>query len=318
MARSGGNHRLLPLVAGDLPGRQYAESPPVRHEKIMSPNTERQRGVYGFRYQGAQLPPGLLAYAGPDWPMIHIDSQIGRPDISRRWLDHQSAGFPLVGNGHVRIDREPAAGTFITPEPLSADALVHPYLVPVAAVHGHWRGYLCFHAGAVAVDGQAWGILGYKEAGKSSLLGEFARLGFQIVADDLLVVSNGNVFAGPRSVDLRNETALQFGDAEFLGTVGQRPRWRLRLGPVADTVPMRGWVFPTWSDGLAVRTIAPAERLSRLLGILTVKVPPVDPAAILPLAALPAFELQRPRRWAELPASAQALLEAIVHTSRPD
>ena len=87
---------------------------------------------------------------------------------------------------------------------------------------------------------------------------------------------------------------------------------------MADTVPMEGWVFPTWSDAVAVRTIAPADRLRRLLGSLTVKTPPVDPAAVLHLAALPALELQRPRRWAELGASAQALLEAIVHISKPD
>lgn len=50
------------------------------------------------------------------------------------------------------------------------------------------RGLYSFHASAVEIDGNAVGFVGVKGMGKSTLAAAFTRQGYNLVADDLLVV----------------------------------------------------------------------------------------------------------------------------------
>ena len=152
---------------------------------------------------------------------------------------------------------------------MSDQALVHPYLAPAAAVIARWLGREPFHAGAFALDGGAWGVLGEREAGKSSLLAWLSLQGRSVVCDDMLVVAGDTVFAGPRSVDLRRETAVRLGAGEELGMIGARERWRVGLPPIEPEVPLAGWVFLEWGDevsghagraGRAAGAVAPPPR----------------------------------------------------------
>ena len=66
--------------------------------------------------------------------------------------------------------------------------------------------------------------------------------------DDMLIVAGFEAFAGPASVDLRDDAAERLGGTS-LGVVGSRTRWRKMLTRPAVAAPLGGWVELVWSDG---------------------------------------------------------------------
>jgi hypothetical protein len=74
---------------------------------------------------------------------------------------------------------------------------------------------------------------------------------------------------------------------------------------------MRGWIVPVWAAALDVRRVGAHVVLSRLADNRTWRGLPIDPVRLLDLAALPAWELRRPRDWSSLP-PAVALLQATI------
>ncbi|MFN2506155.1 MAG: hypothetical protein ABR540_18390 [Acidimicrobiales bacterium] len=112
-----------------------------------------------------------------------------------------------AGAGRVRLDRAAGTACFMTADPVGDVTLLHPFLSPVAAIWARWQGWPALHGGAFVLDGGAWAILGERGSGKSSTLAWLAAQGLGIVADDLLVVNEGNVAAGPRCIDLRPDAA---------------------------------------------------------------------------------------------------------------
>ncbi len=201
------------------------------------------------------------------------------------------------------------------PHPVRPDELVHPYLAPAAAVIARWMGRESMHAGAFAAGGQALGVVGTREAGKSSTLAWLAQAGVDVLCDDMLIVDGDAPVAGPRSIDLRADAAERLGAGEPIGMTGARERWRLRLGPTGGRTILRGWVFLAWGDRVAVRSLPAVERLPRLAAERGLRLPPARPDALLELTSLPAWELSRPRDWASLPEAADRLLE--LASARP-
>jgi len=155
--------------------------------------------------------------------------------------------------------------------------------------------------------GGTWAVVGEREAGKSSTLAALALDGHPVVTDDLLVVDGGMAHVGPRSVDLREASARRLNAGVPLGVVGARPRWRLGLPDDVPKPALRGWVFLGWGDSVSVRRLAVTEVLPRLSEQLTLNIPVGDPARLLELAGLPAWELRRPREWQQLPATVEWL-----------
>jgi hypothetical protein len=197
---------------------------------------------------------------------------------------------------------------------LRADEIVHPYLAPAAAVIGRWSGRESVHAGAVAVDGRALGVVGERGAGKSSTLAWLALAGTDVLCDDLLAIDGRVTFPGPRSIDLRPDAAELLGAGEPIGVTGARERWRLRLPPTGDGHELVGFVFLAWGDRVAVRLLGAAERLQRLVPERALRVEPARPDAVLDLLSLPAWEISRPRDWASLPDASRQLLELASTT----
>jgi hypothetical protein len=193
--------------------------------------------------------------------------------------------------------------------------LVHPYLAPVAAVAGYWFDRESFHAGAFVVDGAAWAVLGVREAGKSTLLASLALRGITVVSDDMLILDADMPLAAPRAIDLRPSAAHHLGVGEPLGIVGARERWRLRLGPVVEIAPLRGWIFPAWGDRVEVSALSPHERIARLSAQRGLRLRARDPTRLLDLASLSAWELRRPRDWDDLDASTDLLLDLVRGSS---
>jgi hypothetical protein len=65
------------------------------------------------------------------------------------------------------------------------------YLIgPVIAFVLRLRGIICLHASAIAVDGQAIAILGAPGAGKSTAAAAFAKLGYPVLSDDVVVLDD--------------------------------------------------------------------------------------------------------------------------------
>jgi hypothetical protein len=249
----------------------------------------------------------MLAAACSDWPMLTVVSEAVRTAPAESVVGPEHADLSLRTGGRLTIDRKAGTARYGLTRRLTDDELVHPYLAPAAAVMSHWLNRLTFHAGAYAASGGTWAVVGDREAGKSSTLAALALDGHHVVTDDLLVVDDGMAHVGPRSVDLRETSARRLGAGVPLGVVGARPRWRLKLPDDAPKLPLRGWAFLAWGDSFAVRRLPPTEALRRLSGQLTLPLPVGDPARFLELAGLPAWELQRPRKWQQLPATVEWL-----------
>jgi hypothetical protein len=269
-------------------------------------------GAYGLRLEGLDAGRPLLVPADPHWPTFRIRSQLGRPPW--RELDvvtDSNAEIRLQTGGEILIEREDGLVVFTTERPVGERELIHPYLAPVAAVAGYWFDRESFHAGAFVEDGAAWGLLGEREAGKSTLLASLALREIAVLSDDMLILDGVVPFAGPRSIDLRATAAEHLGVGEPLGLVGARERWRLQLPPTTGSAALRGWIFPAWGDRVEVSELAPHERIARLGAQRGLRLPARDPGRLIDFAALPAWELRRPRDWDALDAATQLLLDLV-------
>lgn len=253
----------------------------------------------------------LLVQAPAEWPTLEVRHAVadgGRGELERIGPDRAELN---LHDGRVQIEREPATVTFRTPSAPPHRDLVHPYLAPAAAVVARWSGRESFHAGAVVGGDGAWGVLGDKESGKSTTLAWLAGKGTTVLADDLVVVEQDGVLAGPRCIDLRRQSAAGLGRGVPLGFVGVRERWRVPLGPAPARVPLRGWITLAWDDDVAVDELRGPERMLALLPHRSVRVAPDRPQALIELGSLPVLRLRRPRRWQSLAIAGQRLLEAI-------
>jgi hypothetical protein len=271
---------------------------------------DRPYGAYGLRLHGLadelHLREGLVR-APEHWPAVSLEQRIENPSPAPVVLNSEWARIPLAAGGHLLLDRRRRRATFVSPAPVEADILLHPALAVVGAIFSDWLGRHAIHAGAFVVDGEAWALLGERWAGKSSTLGWLAQAGSPILADDLVVIDGGTAFAGPRTLDLKTSSA------RYLGRDGNPVRGgvrhRVTLDGVDAEMPLRGWIALSWGDVVEARPIPPAERLRVLIENLQVRRPGPGSAALLDLATVPGFEVQRPRRLAALPEAGAKVMD---------
>ena len=269
-------------------------------------------GAYGFRLTGIDGAEPLLVPAPASWPPLEIVVGPDEPGPPGDRYGPDRAELQLASGGWVGIEREPGRAVYHVPRTIEPGALVHPFLAPVVLIASRWRGRESFHAGAFVAGGGVWALLGDKEAGKSTTLAWLAAHGHAVVCDDALILDHETAFAGPRTIDLRAESAQRLGIGEPLGTVGVRERWRVPLGAVEPELPFRGWVSLEWADEVAVEPLRGATRLPALIPHRGVRIEPPRPAALVEYAALPHLILRRPRGWSSLGEGAERLLDAIA------
>lgn len=238
---------------------------------------------------------------------------MGTIDNATLEVGPDSATFPLPGNGGWLLRKKPLSGRLIYPRSLASDELTHPALASAATVLNYWLGREVFHGGAVLIDNEAWGLLGTKEAGKSTLLALLSQLGAGIVADDMTVVEMGEeivVLAGPRCIDLRLDVAPHF---EGLSLARRQRRMRLFVNEIPPACPLRGWISLTVGDDVVVEKIPPSQRLARLVPnkMMGAYLTP-NPQTFLRLLALSFLEFRRPLTWEDSSKSAELLLNALT------
>jgi hypothetical protein len=282
---------------------------------MASRDDSHARGAYGLELPDVPNAADLLVPAPTSWASWRLAQRAPR-EAEAQPADAVGADVARVGlsgGGWVELDRRARTSTLVLAARPADREMVHPYLASTAAVCARWRGWNCVHSGGVVLDGGAWGVLGDKEAGKSSTVAWLAlEAAAGVLCDDVLVIdSDGHALAGPRCIDLREDAARHLGVGEALGVVGARERWRMRLEPTPPTVPLRGWIELAWGDELALDPFGPTELLPAIVRNFSVRLMPPDVDALMDLAALPAWRLTRPRRFDALPDAGELLLDAL-------
>jgi hypothetical protein len=255
--------------------------------------------AYGVRLEflgGVGIPAGTLALDGVQaWPRLTVavvSDARGRTGAST--VRHTRA------EGTVTVDvaaRRAELPEIVRSQP---DFLVHPLLSTVAWLFANARSQVALHAGAfVGCDG-AWVVLGERGAGKSTLLAILARAGVPIVSDDLVVLRDAHVCAGPRCIDLRPDAAELF---EVTDPVRGGERRRMALGPCAAEYPLAGFLTLSWATRTALERTPAEARLQSLIA----RLPEAAPQELLELAAKPNFNLSRPRTLGRAHSAADAI-----------
>jgi hypothetical protein len=278
------------------------------------PVSSTPRGAYGFKITGDSVDSALYNPVDEDRPTI----QIIRRDLTRENYGIVSGSekveIPLIGGGAAIIERATGLGILEVPNDLTADELAHPYLAPIASVFADWLKYTVLHAGIVHIANKAWGVVGAREAGKSTLMAGLAIKGLPIGADDLMVIDGEEVFSGPRTLDLRPGAAEYLKEGRGLGVVGMRERWRLDLDDAAPSLPLGGFIFPSWGDEISVAPCPLTVRLDTFVNGRSVQVDPMDPREAMRLARYPAYDFVRPQDWDLFDDGTAALVGAIEAT----
>lgn len=267
-------------------------------------------GAYGLTLPDA--PAEGLASAPSHWPEWRL--ALSRSDGSQvvQALNDGFARLALEPDGFVEVIHAERRTVLHTPEPVVPAALLHPYLGTTAIMFARWTRRLSFHAGClVGPDGGVWAVLGDREAGKTSLLAWVLLHGGQIFADDLLVTDGATAFAGPRILDLRQEASERFGIGDYVGRLGSRERWRVKVGDVSPELPLRGFIQLGWSDRISLRSVPMPDRLRALARNRGLLVGEEAPDAWFQVVSLPLLRFERPRDWAQLDASTEQLLSAM-------
>jgi hypothetical protein len=271
------------------------------------------RGAYGFRlvFSGNGAQPPDLSPLPAEAPSIAVEWRHATALIARSRLGEDRVWVAERGGSSLEVRRVPPAITLELAEPASSDALIHPLLTGPISILARWRGDLTLHAGAFFAAGQAWGVLGRREAGKSTTLATLATRGFPLLADDLLVLDEGVVRAGPACVDLRPDAAWRLPGARFLGDVGGRPRHRLAVPAGPARAKLGGLFVLEWGEEatVAVDRVPASEALAILyaqeyIGLLG----PADPEKVLDLLGTPMWRVRRPAEWSLAEATAERML----------
>lgn len=275
-------------------------------------------GAYGLHLPDLGDAADLLVEAPAGWPQWQIALATGS-GAPTEFVEQSRARVRSAPSGWVDIDLSTRTTTLHRPQVPPHAHIAHPFLGSTAVVVADWRGLQSFHAGAFITDRGAWAILGYKGAGKSSLLAALSCMGVPILTDDVLVVDEQlQGLAGPRCIDLRRETASALNVGVELGVVGARERWRLHLNPVPAELPLAGWICLDWGEP-GILAVPTHERIRILHQSVALRVEQHDSdrlTRLMSLFALPMVRVRRRKNMATLTEMAETALDHVEHLRR--
>lgn len=270
------------------------------------------RGAYGVALaSGPGCDHSALSVAPDRWPRWTIE--VASAGIADRDRDFR---VPLVGGGWVDFDQTARRAVIAAVPRMPTDAeMMHPWLGSIGAATSYLAGQDNFHAGGVVVDGRVWGVLGVREAGKSTALVDLAMHGYPVVSDDLLVLDDATSLSGPGCIDLRAPSADFFGLGEELLDLGPgRERFRVWTTAPPPELPFGGFVLPQWGDDVSMRRMSMAESLSVLAGARSMYHVDGGQQQMLRLLRFPLWQWTRRKDFKQIDLAREALLESIAHT----
>jgi hypothetical protein len=282
----------------------------------------QDRGAYGFRLVAPGLENGLpgLIPVPDDAPTVSLDWRRASARVGEETVEADRVVLARRRLNRMEVRRDPAEIILHLPEALDGEAIVHPLLTPPMAILARWRGDLTLHAGAFVSAGRAWGLVGEREAGKSTTLARLAERGCPIVADDLLVLQGTTAYAGPACIDLRPDVAERMPDTHFLGEVAGRPRHRMATPSAPPQVELGGFFVIGWSQDHEVRVepLGAEEGLKAIYGHEYIGLlGPAEPERILDLLGTPMWRVSRPSDWAPADEAIERMLEITQGQAAP-
>lgn len=252
--------------------------------KVSTPS----HGAYGFRFSGLDEALDWLNPAPSDWPQASVEQRVGVVTEPSPPQDDVMEKL-LKGDRSLRVFPYERRVVLTGPKPMTNAALIHPYLAPAGAVLAWREDWPSLHSGAFVAGDEAWILAAERDGGKSTTLAALADLGRPILSDDVVILKDGKVAAGPRAIDLRAPS--DFSDVEHVGVLGEREHWRKRLPPVSPEVPVAGLIQLVWSDTVSVRPIPLDERPELVQSRLAY---PASGRSTLSILRLPMIRVSRP------------------------
>jgi len=220
----------VPAVPAD-----HARNAPVAREGLCdlpaTPAPVTDYAVFGGVMRTALEFPSLRVQAGahPTWTVhrsgsraLPVDARSLGTDgvdasVSAR-LYRSRAAWHLVYDDTGCFDIDTAGDEIVwrAPESVSEEAARLDLIGRVLAMAMHAAGDVCFHASAVAVDGEAIAFLGAKGFGKSTLAWALVRAGARLLTDDTLRVqldATPLAYPGVHELRLRSDAATRLPPA---------------------------------------------------------------------------------------------------------
>ncbi|MFZ0041470.1 MAG: hypothetical protein WAK93_09200 [Solirubrobacteraceae bacterium] len=270
-------------------------------------------GAYGLRLGGLADASAAMQPVPAAAAMLDVSvEQSGVLDAAElpSEITASLADVRLITGGRLRMRRGEGTVRFWFPTVPTADDLLHPYLAPAAALVQLWQGREAFHAGAFATRNGAVLLLGGKEAGKSTTLAWLAtQHGMPVLADDLAVITEESVLAGPRCIDLRADAEIASATIGQGRPVREQGRRRMMLPRAPDAVSLAATVVLGWGNRVAIERVPLSARLRLLVSqrMFHAQLAP-RPLDLLGVLAAPMWSLTRARGEAGLAAGVEALL----------
>ena len=276
-------------------------------------------GAYGFAIEGFREPEHFLGAVEGSWPALsclrtQATEAPGRPAgraVGDFVFGVDRAEIWMSDTDRISVDRSTLEIRYETKNPLSDDLLAHPYLGLPAGAAARWLGRQVLHGGAFVHGGHAWGVLGTKEAGKSSTMAWLDGRDVAVLTDDLLIIEGQTVFAGPRTIDLRSEAAAAIGGEHVL-IQGVRDRWRIRPGPGLSSASLGGFVILEWGASVHLEPVPASRRMAVFIENALFAPDMSDATAYLDLSSLPMWRFERPRDLDMLDHTMRQLLDALA------
>lgn len=188
----------------------------------------------------------------------------------------------------------------------SNEELVHPYLAPIAALIHRWEGRAALHAASLAWLGRGMLLVGEPGQGKTTTAAMAVAEGAELLTDDLSIIRDGRLLAGPRSVDVRPEAAALLGSTGIRVRGGARERSVLAAQESSNT-SLDFVIHLEFASRCSLAATPLAMRLQMLLPQLYWPTVPQGAQVLLTLLSVPHYTLQRPRGKAGLLAAIEEL-----------
>lgn len=182
------------------------------------------------------LPLGSRDAAGAEIEEFYVSPYrggAGQPSIQAARLLASGATRMSYDDGTVFVISEHATHVWaITPPDQTAEDTAAYLLGPIIGAVLRMRGIICLHGSAVAINDRAVALVGVSGAGKSTTAAAFAKLGYPILSDDILALTDrqdGFMVrpAYPRVRLWPAAAAGLFGSADMLPRM--TPNWNKRF-----------------------------------------------------------------------------------------